>query len=210
MRGNSKGRQPENRAAIIDAAIEVISRSGLAGARLKDVAAEAKVSVGTVQHYFGSKEKLVDEALYSIAADTVNAILRSSQAASSQTAWEELCGMLATYREWGDYPKRARMWLTFAASGLDNPAHRRLIQSVSQQWVAPFAQVIRRGTQDGEFHPVAPIDDIVDILLRLTDGYTMSQAAGFLDAAAPTGRDITARFETVAAALLGVPPSAQG
>jgi hypothetical protein len=47
---------------------------------------------------------------------------------------------------------------------------------------------IRRGTHDGEFHPVAPIDDIVDILLRLTDGYTMSQAAGFLDAAARPGR----------------------
>ena len=117
--------------------------------------------------------------------------------------------MLATYREWGDSPKRARMWLTFAASGLDNPAHRRLIQSVSQQWVAPFTQVIRRGTQDGEFHPVAPIDDIVDILLRLTDGYTMSQAAGFLEAAGPAGTEVTPRFRTVAGALLGVSEPAQ-
>lgn len=209
MTADAAGRPPGNRAAIVEAAIEVISRAGLAGARLKDVAAEAKVSVGTVQHYFGSKENLVDEALYSIAADTVNAILRSSQAASSKTAWEELCGMLATYREWGDYPKRARMWLTFATSGLDNQAHRRLIQSVSQQWVAPFTEVIRRGTRDGEFHPVAPIEDIVDILLRLTDGYTMSQAAGFLDAAAPAGTDVTGRFRTVAAALLGVSEPAQ-
>lgn len=46
------------RARIRDAALEVFAERGAAGARLKDVAEAAGVSIGLVQHHFGTKEEL--------------------------------------------------------------------------------------------------------------------------------------------------------
>ncbi|HEY1971293.1 MAG TPA: TetR/AcrR family transcriptional regulator [Pseudonocardia sp.] len=46
------------RGQIIDAAMAVFGRSGLAGSSMKQVAAEAEVTPGLIYHYFASKEDL--------------------------------------------------------------------------------------------------------------------------------------------------------
>lgn len=46
------------RARIRDAALDVFAERGIAGARLKDIAAAAGVSIGLVQHHFGTKDAL--------------------------------------------------------------------------------------------------------------------------------------------------------
>ncbi|WP_336659144.1 TetR/AcrR family transcriptional regulator [Leucobacter sp. USHLN153] len=50
------------RAEILYGAIRVISRDGVAAAKLKDIARESGVSLGLIQHYFDNRENLVDEA----------------------------------------------------------------------------------------------------------------------------------------------------
>ncbi|QUH05368.1 TetR/AcrR family transcriptional regulator [Saccharopolyspora erythraea] len=47
------------REQIADALIRIASREGLEGVSLRDVAAEAGVSMGAVQHYFGTKEQML-------------------------------------------------------------------------------------------------------------------------------------------------------
>ena len=51
------------RQAIADAAIAVIGRSGLDGARLRDVARAADVTTGAVTHYFDDKDAVLTAAL---------------------------------------------------------------------------------------------------------------------------------------------------
>ena len=51
----------DRRAQILDAAVVVISRRGVDRARLADVAEEAGVSLGLVQHYFRTRERLLIE-----------------------------------------------------------------------------------------------------------------------------------------------------
>lgn len=48
---------------ILDAAFEVFSEAGLAGARVDDIAAKAGVSKGTLYLYFSGKEELFREAV---------------------------------------------------------------------------------------------------------------------------------------------------
>jgi TetR/AcrR family transcriptional repressor of bet genes len=59
------------RRSIADAAIRVIDRVGLDGARLRDVAREGQVTTGAVTHYFGSKDDVLEAAM----AEVVRRIL---------------------------------------------------------------------------------------------------------------------------------------
>jgi len=53
----------ERRRAIADAIFEVIGTRGLQAVSLRDVAAQAGVSMGSVQHYFASKDEMLRFAL---------------------------------------------------------------------------------------------------------------------------------------------------
>ncbi len=55
--------QEARRRDIAEAVFRVIGDSGMEGASLRDVADEAGVSMGTIQHYFGSKDKMLLFAL---------------------------------------------------------------------------------------------------------------------------------------------------
>jgi TetR/AcrR family transcriptional regulator, transcriptional repressor of bet genes len=55
-------RHDERRAEIVDALLRIIDEHGLDGVSLRDVAAEAGVSVGRVQHYFPTKDKVLQAA----------------------------------------------------------------------------------------------------------------------------------------------------
>jgi AcrR family transcriptional regulator len=48
----------EQRERIMDAAMRVFARKGLAGTKMAEIATEAQVSYGLAYHYFGSKEKI--------------------------------------------------------------------------------------------------------------------------------------------------------
>lgn len=58
----------EAREALLRAAIKTVSKRGLRGLTYRAVAAEAGVSHGAVSHHFGSRDRLIEEALQLSAA----------------------------------------------------------------------------------------------------------------------------------------------
>lgn len=62
--GSRLGRRndPDRRDRIIDACLEVISRSGVAGTSHRKVAAQAEVPLGAMTYYFGGMDDLLKEA----------------------------------------------------------------------------------------------------------------------------------------------------
>jgi AcrR family transcriptional regulator len=52
-------RSERSRAAILDAALQMFSRQGFRGTSIRDVAAQAGVSTGSVYHHFRDKEALL-------------------------------------------------------------------------------------------------------------------------------------------------------
>ncbi|MEV0586540.1 TetR/AcrR family transcriptional regulator [Nonomuraea sp. NPDC050310] len=64
--GRTRGlgaRHEERRGQIAEALLAIIDRGGLDAVNLRDVAAEAGVSLGSVQHYFRSKDQMLLFAL---------------------------------------------------------------------------------------------------------------------------------------------------
>ncbi|MFE7128811.1 TetR/AcrR family transcriptional regulator [Streptomyces sp. NPDC057617] len=70
---------PERRGRIIDAAIRVVGRSGIAGLSHRTVAAEADVPLGSTTYHFTSLDELLVAALRQV-NETFAAYLRESRA----------------------------------------------------------------------------------------------------------------------------------
>jgi TetR/AcrR family transcriptional regulator, transcriptional repressor of bet genes len=60
------------RQMIAEAAIRVIATRGIEGAKLRDIARAANITTGTIMHYFESKQQVLEAALESIVAGTIN------------------------------------------------------------------------------------------------------------------------------------------
>jgi len=57
------------RARILDAAARVLSANGYAGLRLTDVAAEAEIQAPAIYYYYGSRDALIEEVMWTGIAD---------------------------------------------------------------------------------------------------------------------------------------------
>ena len=60
---NPRPARGDGRLALLDAAIHVGARQGLRGLTIRSVAAEAGVTHGLVYHHFGTRDRLIAEAL---------------------------------------------------------------------------------------------------------------------------------------------------
>lgn len=76
------------------AAVKVMARKGYHGTRISDIAAEADVAYGLVYHYFGSKEKVLETIVESVAGRFSDRIARIGQEKGSLT---EKLGRISDY-----------------------------------------------------------------------------------------------------------------
>lgn len=60
--GLSRARRGEGRQSLIRATVEVVGEYGIAGATVRRIAAHAGVDNTLITHYFGSRERLLEEA----------------------------------------------------------------------------------------------------------------------------------------------------
>jgi AcrR family transcriptional regulator len=77
--------EPIRRAQIRKAAIKLISKRGFEGTTLLDVAIAARISTGTISHYYDSKLAMLIDAL-TYASETLQERMRAAVATESQPA----------------------------------------------------------------------------------------------------------------------------
>ena len=106
----------ERRADLLAATTRVIARRGYAGTRFQDVAEEAGVAVGTLQHHFGTRSRMLSEALVQWIDDIDQQvkILKNGEG----TPWTRLEGLLThTSIRIGERHDSWRLWLDFTGAG---------------------------------------------------------------------------------------------
>jgi AcrR family transcriptional regulator len=160
-------RRPE----ILDATARVIAGRGVTGLRLADVAAEAGVSIGTIQHYFGTRQRLLKEAF---AFETQRSVDRWLSAAhNGSSAWVQLLALVDVILDPPTFRERWTRWLQFWAAYVRDPTLRRAVGATYDHWRAPFKRAIDTGIDSGEFEPALPLDVVVDRTLALLDGLAL-------------------------------------
>jgi AcrR family transcriptional regulator len=148
-------RRPEHRPGqIIEAALEVFGKKGLARTRLEDIAARAGVSKGTIYLYFENKEALFKEMIRETAIATIEGAEQRPDSGNPTLQLRELM---------------QRYWV-FVRSPAFSTIHRLVIGELHQipdlarlyadelfaRSMRLLTGIIRRGIEAGEFREIDP------------------------------------------------------
>jgi AcrR family transcriptional regulator len=170
----------DRREAILVAAARVISRSGVRGLRVEEVASEAGVSPPLLYYHFASRQGLIRAALERASDKAPSAALRSdSDAASGYRAVE--AALLAELDDDRTVRDNAIVWGEVSATAVFEPSLRDDVRRVTETWSATVADAIRRGMEDGSVRGGIDPDQTAEVLITLVDGLCNRWLAGAMD-----------------------------
>jgi AcrR family transcriptional regulator len=188
------------RTEILEAAVRAVRRLGFERMRLRDVAEEAGVSIGLLQHYFETREQLGREAFAAACGERANRFAESAEPGGP--AWDRIRQLLEHAFEPEGIRDRAAIWLDLCSAASRDPSFRREATRVQDVWRAPLAAAIADGEATGELEPRVKRDAAVDMLLALIDGTELAATIA-QDTRFPRKRHLAAMLE-VAHHMLGV------
>jgi AcrR family transcriptional regulator len=153
------------RNAILDAAEVVFGERGFHGARLQDIAARARIAVGTVYNHFEDKDAVL-AALLEDRADGLLTRLRPLRedrgpfAARLQARVGRVLSYVQEHRAFFAIANEHGLFAAGAAPGA-RPSSKRLRRF--ERFRAAFRAIVREGVSSGELEPL-PADTLVRFL----------------------------------------------
>lgn len=184
---------------ILRCVVKLVGVRGFEKVRLRDVAQEAGVSIGSLQHYFDTRDGLMSEA-FSYQGERVIRELEHA-AASGTCPWERIRSLIRYATGPRGFRDRCTVWLEFSAASSRDPRLRRVMERVYEGWREPLRAAVEEGSRQGAFHPVMPAADVVDTILALIDGFELGTAGRIKGFNGSRAHDVV--LSTVAT-LLGV------
>ena len=170
----SRPAKSERRRQILAAARLVFGRQGYAGARMIDIASEARVGKGTLYEHFSSKEELFTDLVLSVLGETLEFVERTaSRSKDPERALRDTIAYLVTvglvenldlYRLFFDF------WGVAAASRSDA---QDPLRDVATRFRSLIADVVRRGQKAGAFRPEADPNLFAHALCAAVDGLSL-------------------------------------
>jgi AcrR family transcriptional regulator len=162
----------DRRAAIIDAALAVARRKGLAATTVRDVALEMGTSSGLIHHYFDSMDEVLAAAFELIAAED---LAETEKMLAGGDPVAVLAGFLRSYAPVGD-DWAFQLWLDAWAEAARSPVLRATSSRLNLAWANLLERAIRAGVRDGVFHCDDPTGAAWRIL-SLVDGLALQVVA---------------------------------
>ncbi|MGW8374896.1 TetR/AcrR family transcriptional regulator [Streptomyces sp. ODS28] len=161
--------QGARREALVDAAGRAISERGLAGLRIKDIAAEAGVSAGSVLYYYPELDELVLE----VHRGAVDRFLAGRHAETDGVADPVRRLRAAIASGIPDGPDDAVHALLYELHGRAgrSAGHAALMSSLFEREAALYVTVLEVGAATGAFTLTAPPAELARNLVALEDGY---------------------------------------
>ena len=142
VRKRAERETPEHRRSLIlHAARTCLSEKGMRGFTLKNVAAEAKVSISLLSHYFGSVEELLKSVFRSVLFEAKPADYHKPK--TLREALANLDALLAKNFV-PDYYSRKNLlvWLPIYEEMLLNARTRRSLDKIEQELINEVAQAV--------------------------------------------------------------------
>lgn len=160
------------RREISQALWRIASTRGLEGASLRDVAAEAGISLGRLQHYFRTKDEMLVFALRHIETLAQQRIRARIEALDGEPTPRDILRACLT----GMLPLDEQSRIGFLVGvahfhrAVHDPALRTDIRDGIPKLRGFFADQLRQATERGEVRPGRDADDEAMVLISLVDG----------------------------------------
>ncbi len=159
--------------AVVDAALRVMLRKGMAGTTVRDVAQEMGTSSGLIHHYVSSMDDLLAAAFDRAAGADLDATRVAMAAGGGPVA--RLAVFFTVYaraeKDWA-----FQLWLDAWAEAARRPAVREISYRLNVAWQQLLAGTIRAGVCEGALVCADP-DASAWRILSLLDGLTLQAVA---------------------------------
>lgn len=163
----------DRRTAIVDAALAVARRKGLASTTVRDVAAEMGTSSGLIHHYFDSMDEVLAAAFERVAGEDLDQTAVILDRAGEPT--EVVRAFLASYAPVGE-DWAFQLWLDAWAEAGRRPLLRAASSRLNLAWAGLLERAIRAGVAEGTFRcPDATA--AAWRILSITDGLALQVVA---------------------------------
>jgi AcrR family transcriptional regulator len=164
------------RAQVLRAARLCIVARGYEQVTIREIALAAGVSTGTIVHYFGDKDSVLEAALLDKIQDTGVALRAALSGA--QTAWERLERLVeASMPATDEVRDEWRLWLTFWGEATRDERLRAVSARQHRRWTRFLAAIVQDGLEAGEFAPVDAEPAAAEIA-ALIDGMAIQATLG--------------------------------
>ena len=163
----------DRRDAIVDAALAVARRKGLASTTVRDVAAEMGTSSGLIHHYFDSMDEVLAAAFERVAGEDLDETAVILERAGDPR--EVVRAFLASYAPVGE-DWAFQLWLDAWAEAARRPLLRAASSRLNLAWAGLLERAIRAGVADGTFRCPDPTAAAWRIL-SMTDGLALQVVA---------------------------------
>jgi len=169
----TRGHPEESRAAILKAAVGEFAEHGIAGARTDAIARAAHVNKALLYYYFKDKD-----ALYEAVLDHVFSGLRAQVTPVLDSDLPPRQKMLEYLGAYFDYiaanPRFPRVvqgeWVRSGAKG--SAAMQRVARKYFRPIFEKLVEVLREGTEAGEFRAVNPMDFLPSVVAVIVFYFT--------------------------------------
>jgi AcrR family transcriptional regulator len=164
---------PARREAIIDAALAVMLRKGMAATTVRDVADEMGTSSGLIHHYVDSMDDLLAAAFDRAAGQDLE-VTRAAMGRGG-SALDRLAIFFATYAR-AEQTWAFQLWLDAWAEASRRPAVRQSSQRLNVAWQQLLVDAIVAGRTAGDV-VCADADGSAWRILSLLDGLALQWVA---------------------------------
>ena len=172
LKQQGKGRSPireARRQQLIDATIDSISKRGLSGTTLDDVAKGAKLSHGVVNFHFDSKETLYDETLGYLAREHYLLWHHSMLHAGEDSSHQLAAIVEADFDSKTCSPKKLAVWFAFWGQAKYRPNYLKIHHQYDEERFSEITRLCGEIIEDGGYTHHQPLR-IARCIESLIDG----------------------------------------
>lgn len=166
-------RQPTEvrRRLVVEAALGLVRERGLVGVGLRDVAAAAGISVGTLTYHFAGLQEVLSAAI-SLEIESYHAPLTGRALAQPRAidGWWQICDALFTT----DTDRHWRLWFDYFTVGMRGELFAQQQEERYEQWHRALSLLLERAVAEGD----AACDDVgrsVTRFVALVDGLALQR-----------------------------------
>ncbi|GAA2455310.1 TetR/AcrR family transcriptional regulator [Agromyces soli] len=178
----------DRRSALIEAALRVVSREGLAQATTRAIVGEAGMSLASFHYAFESRDELVDELIGTVVARERKAVAPEEliAAAGEGASLAELveAGLLRYFEHLRADPEHEQAMLELTQYALRSPERHPLAVAQYERYAELVVEALEAAAELTGARWRLPVEHVARVLVAFTDGLTITWLVDRDDAAA--------------------------
>lgn len=187
----------ERRRQLVEAAIRVMTRDGIAKTTTRSICAEAGVSLSVFHYCFASKQKLLEDVMETITAHSVTPVaerirpgtgVRDSIRAALHTYWAHVLA----------HPDEHMLTYELTQYALRQPGFEYLARRQYEQYAAANRDLLDHLCGELDLELLVPRGTLVRFLASMIDGLTLNYLV------LGDGKDASAVLDAVAGQMAGL------